>query len=65
MSNERPTHFLNIVHGEGKTARFTQVAALWPTRDGDGFTGEIPAGILCTGRVVILARKEREPGAEG
>lgn len=65
ISNEGPTHFLNVVTGEGKAARFTEVAALWPTKDGTGFTGEIATGITVSGRLVILKRKEREPGAEG
>lgn len=57
MSNQ-PTHDLCIVTGEGKTANWTRVAALWPTKDGDGFTGEIPTGIMVSGRVVIQKRKE-------
>jgi hypothetical protein len=65
MINERPTHFLNVVTGEGKAARFTEVAALCPTKDGNGFTGEVAPGITISGRLVILKRKEREPGAEG
>ncbi len=28
MTSERPTHILNVVSGEGKSARFTEVAAL-------------------------------------
>ncbi len=65
MSNERPTHNLNVVSGEGKSARFTEVAALWPTKDGFGFTGDIPTGIAITGRIVILKRKETDPATEG
>jgi hypothetical protein len=32
----------------------------WPTKDGEGFSGEIPTGVLVTGRVVILKRKAGE-----
>lgn len=52
----KPTHFLNVVSGEGKTAVFTRVAALWPTQN-NGYSGEIPASVSITGRVVILAAK--------
>lgn len=59
----KPTHDLCIVFGEGKSAIWTRVAALWPTKDGEGFSGEIPAGVMVTGRVVIQKRRENE--AEG
>jgi hypothetical protein len=64
MTSERPTHILNVVSGEGKSARFTEVAALWPTRDGNGFTGDIPACMTITGRIVILKRQESEADAQ-
>ena len=56
MSN-KPTHDLCIVTGEGKAAIWTRVAALWPTQEGDGFSGQIPAGVMVSGRVVIQKRK--------
>ena len=59
MSN-KPTHELCIVSGEGKAAVWTRVAGLWPTKDGEGFSGEIPTGVLVTGRVVIVKRKTTE-----
>ena len=58
MSN-KPTHDLCIVSGEGKTAVWTRVAALWPTKD-EGFSGEIPQGVSVSGRVVIQKRKTDE-----
>ncbi len=58
MSN-KPTHDLTQISGEGKTAQFTRIAAVWPTKDGVGFTGEIPAGIMITGRFAVLLRKEK------
>ena len=59
MAN-KPTHDLTLISGEGKNAQFTRVAALWPTKDGTGFTGEIPQGVTITGRVAILARKDKD-----
>lgn len=51
---QTPTHNLVSVHGEGEKARYTQIAALWPTKRGDGgLTGEIPQGITITGRVLV------------
>ena len=60
----KPTHDLCIVSGEGKSAIWTRVAALWPTKDGEGFSGEIPSGVLVSGRVVIQKRKDSETAAE-
>ena len=63
-----PTHDLCAVSGEGRSAVWTRIAALWPTKDGSGFTGEIPAGVMVGGRVVIQKRQprgDREPGSEG
>ena len=62
-SMSKPTHDLCIVSGEGKTAIWTRVAALWPTKDGEGFSGEIPSGVSVSGRVVIQKRKENEAEA--
>lgn len=58
MSN-KPTHDLTMISGEGKNAQFTRVAAVWPTKEGDGFTGEIPAGITVTGRFGLFPRKDK------
>ena len=59
----KPTHDLCIVSGEGKTAIWTRVDALWPTKDGEGFSGEIPTGVSVSGRVVIQKRKDSEAEA--
>jgi hypothetical protein len=37
MAN-KPTHDLCIISGEGKAAVWTRVAALWATKDGEGFS---------------------------
>lgn len=58
QNNNRPTHDLCAVNGEGDEAEFTRVAPLWPTKTG-GFAGSIPAGISITGRIVITKRKDQ------
>jgi hypothetical protein len=60
MANNKPTHDLTVISGEGRNAQFVRVAPLWPTKDGTGFTGEIPAGVTVTGRVGILVRKGKD-----
>jgi hypothetical protein len=57
-NNNKPTHNLVSISGEGDKAKFTTIAALWETKEGIGYTGEIPAGIMLTGRVGIFPRKE-------
>lgn len=59
-AGNKPTHDLTVISGEGKSANFVRVAALWATKDGTGFTGEIPAGVSITGRIAILARKDKD-----
>lgn len=60
----KPTHFLNIVTGDGDNARFTSIAALWPTRSG-GYSGDIPAGVSITGRIVITEAKAKADNQGG
>lgn len=63
----KPTHYLSVVSGDGDQARFTEVAALWPTKNGNGFSGQIREGISITGRIVIMpakARDEQDGGAQ-
>jgi hypothetical protein len=56
MTN-KPTHDLTLISGEGKAAQFVRIAAVWPTKDGSGFTGEIPNGVTITGRFGLFPRK--------
>ena len=63
MSN-KPTHDLTLISGEGKTAQFVRIAAVWPTKDGQGFTGEIPAGVTITGRFGLFPRKDKDEAGE-
>jgi len=59
MSN-KPTHDLTLISGEGKAAQFVRIAAVWPTKDGSGFTGEIPHGVTISGRFGLFPRKDNE-----
>ena len=60
MAN-KPTHDLTLISGEGRNAQFIRVAPLWVTKDGTGFTGEIPQGMTITGRIGVLVRREKDP----
>ena len=62
MANQ-PTHDLKIVSGESEKAKFTTIAAVWPTKDGKGFTGEIPTGIMVSGRFILSLRKSPDEAA--
>lgn len=62
MTTKRPTHRLVAISGEGQSARFTEIAVLWPAKS--GFTGEIPAGVSITGRFGIFAIGEKKGGAQ-
>ena len=62
MSN-KPTHYLKSISGEGDKARFTTLAPLWETKSGEGWTGEIPAGLAVSGRIGVFPIK-REDEAE-
>lgn len=59
LPGAKPTHRLFIVVGEGKTAKWSELGAAWPHRDGSGFA------ITCTaiplqGRIVMRAITERD-----
>jgi hypothetical protein len=54
----KPTHRLYRVEGDGKSARWTEIGAAWPNKDGQGFS------ISCTvvplgGRIIMRAITER------
>lgn len=69
MTDNRPTHHLNVVtestSRDGKTkARYHEIAPLWTTEKGN-LSGEIPAGVTITGRLLITtAKKTAEPDTE-
>lgn len=56
-SNNAPSHFVYVVTGEGESATWTQVAAAWKHKDGDGLNIVIPAGIMISGKLVLRAAK--------
>lgn len=56
--SSKPTHRLYRVEGEGKSARWTEIGAAWPNKDGQGFSiscGVVPLG----GRIVMRMITER------
>lgn len=54
----KPTHRLYRVEGEGKKARWTEIGAAWPNRDGQGFS--ITCGAMpLHGRIVMREITER------
>jgi hypothetical protein len=62
----RPSHHLYVVQGDGDTAIWTEIGALWAHQDGKGFNLDLRA-LPITGdkvRTVIRARKEASK-AEG
>jgi len=67
MTNEKtsnaPTHRLCVIEGEGDKARFIEVAGLWTTKSGEGFTGTIPSGLSITGRIGVFPIKS-ESGSQ-
>ena len=55
----RPTHALFMVEGEGDNANWTEIGALWPHADGNGFNLDLKA-VPLGGRLVIRTRKAKE-----
>lgn len=58
----KPTHRAYIVEnppeGSERTARWTEVGAVWPHKNGNGFDLVIPAGLAVTGRIVCVPPKD-------
>jgi hypothetical protein len=54
---KKPTHEAFVVTGEGDTAFWTKLGAVWPRDDGRGFNVELIA-LPVTGCLVIRERKE-------
>lgn len=64
QTNHRPTHAVYVVEGEGESAFWTKIGALWPHEDGDGFNLQLSC-LPFTGRLVIRKPKpavEQEAG---
>jgi len=60
----KPSHRLFCVVGDGDEANWTEIGALWPHKDGKGFTGDLKA-VPIKGRLVIRMITEREEAAGG
>lgn len=66
----RPTHRIWLVQGEKEKTSWTEIAALWPTKKGDGLSGNADKllPILANhmkGRVVVLPAKFKPGGETG
>jgi len=61
--NRQPTHRLYVVKGEGESARWIEIGAAWPNRDGNGFSLSLDAAPL-DGRIIMRALSEREEGGQ-
>jgi hypothetical protein len=58
-AKSRPTHNAFMVEGEGKTAKWNEIGAMWPNKSGHGFTLILKA-MPINGRVVILERDTKD-----
>lgn len=62
MSN-KPTHTAYVVldakEGTDRKAQWTEIGAIWPHKNGQGFDLVIPPGISVSGRIVCRERKEQ------
>lgn len=57
--NQKPTHRIYVVKGEGEKARWISIGAAWPNRDGKGFSCQIDA-MPWIGRIVMREITERD-----
>jgi hypothetical protein len=55
--SKKPSHEAFVVTGEGDSAFWTKLGAVWPHDDGKGFNVELIA-LPMTGKLVIRERKE-------
>ena len=63
QTGKKPTHRAYSVVGMEENARWTEIGAAWPHRDGKGFT--IPCNAMpVNGQIVVRLITERTP-AEG
>lgn len=64
----RPTHRFWLVQGEGKDARWTELCALWPTKNGKGLYASMRTILPLflsdkPGRLVVLPATFKAPEA--
>jgi len=55
--SKKPTHEAFVVTGEGESAFWTKLGAVWPHDDGKGYNVELVA-LPLTGKLVIRERKQ-------
>jgi hypothetical protein len=63
-TNNRPSHAVYIVEGEGESAFWTKIGSAWQHDDGDGFNISL-AAVPLTGRLVIRKRQPKSQGEAG
>ena len=59
----QPTHRLYRVEGEGKSARWIEIGAAWPNKDGNGYSIDCNA-MPINGRLVMRKITERPVAAD-
>lgn len=59
-TNNRPTHQIFHVVGEGKQARWTEIGVGWSHSKGDGLNVQLNFQPLNPGRLVILPAKAKD-----
>lgn len=62
--NNRPSHSVYMVDGDGEKAMWTEIGALWAHDDGKGFNLNLRA-VPLEGRLVIRERKPKGQAATG
>ncbi|MDA9476734.1 hypothetical protein XI03_19885 [Bradyrhizobium sp. CCBAU 65884] len=54
---KKPSHEAFVITGEGESAFWTKIGAVWPHEDGKGFNVDLIA-LPVGGKLVIRVRKE-------
>lgn len=57
-TNNRPSHVVSIVEGEGDKSVWTEIGAMWPHKDGQGFQLNLKA-IPVSGRLTVRVWTEK------
>lgn len=62
----KPTHRLWMVidpEQEGKRAEWKEIIGLWPTSQGEGFSGAVKAGFFIPPGARVVVQRVKEEGA--
>lgn len=57
-TNNRPSHVVSIVEGEGDNTTWTEIGAMWTHKDGKGFNLSLKA-FPVTGRLTVRVWTEK------